>query len=273
MILQPQRLNVLFMASKETPYILTKDDQSHWHNEDPPEIRAARNPDARALVALLDNASATSRRKYSANAFVPGHTYRLIQTPLLATIKAQLPENVRTILSRGADPNGVPLNDISAYAAHFLRFRYQWGLTHEPRKEVLRHIPTLQTDPITASEIEARSKTACHFWIGTDSVPLDHYTGGDGITALEEACNHPSEEILEMVISSSPQISFWTSSGIQTDIPNSETPSSLWYRIHCVALSNMAMLITYDGFAILDSIQILCLSLAVSSTIPLPWPP
>jgi ankyrin repeat protein len=217
------------MASNENPYILTKDDLSHWHNEDPEEIRAAHNPDARVLIALLDKDPATSRRKYSANHFVPGHTYHLLETPLLAAIKAQLPENVRTLLSRGADPNGIPLIGKSTYAANFLRFRIRDGIhmLDLPREEVLKHIYTPQADPITVSEIEARRKGTCHFWHGVDSIPLDHYRGGDGVTALEEACKHPSTEILELVLSSSPDISFWTASDFQMDLPDPATHSSL----------------------------------------------
>ena len=214
----------MFMAANLSTHILTKDDLSYWESEDPPEIRATRNPDPSVLIALLDNAPA-SRRTYSANAFIPGHITQRLQTPLLAAIRAQLPNNVRTLLSRGADPNGLSLAAISAYAGDFLRFRDQSGLISAPREEVLKHIPTPQACPITVSEIEARNNTICHFWSGPDCVPLDHYKGGDGITALEEACKHASTEILEMILSSSPDISFWTS--IQADIPHPATPSSL----------------------------------------------
>jgi hypothetical protein len=216
------------MASDEAPYNLTEDDLSHWHNEDPQEFRAVQNPDARVLIALL-NSPLTSRRRYSANHFVPGHTYNRLETPLLAAIKAQLPENVRTLLSRGADPNGIPLNGMSTYAADFLRFRVRDGIQmlDLPREEVLKHISRPQTEPITVSEIETRSKSICHFWNGVDSIPLDHYKGGDGVTALEEACEHPSAEILELILSASADTSFWTASSSQMDLPDPATPSSL----------------------------------------------
>ncbi|KAE9375149.1 ankyrin [Stipitochalara longipes BDJ] len=215
------------MASTDSPYILTEDNLEYYGNEDRPEIRAARNPDPRVLIALLDNAPSTSRRKYTANAFVPGHTNHILLTPLLAAIKAQLPENVRTLLSRGADPNGLPLSGLSAYAGDFLRFRDQSSLIAAPREELLKRIPTSQTDPITVAEIDERSKRICYFWSSADSVPLDHYRGGDGATALEEACKHDSTEILEMVLSSSPDVSFWTASDLQMDVPDPATPSSL----------------------------------------------
>ena len=149
------------MASNQNTYVLTEDDLSYWEDEDPPEIRAAQNPDSRVLLALIDHAPVTSRRKYSSNAFIPGHVGRLLETPLTAAIKAQLPDTVRTLLSRGAHPDGYPLNAMSEYASIFLRFRDQCSLIVAPREEVLKHIPTSQTVPLIASEIEARSKSIC----------------------------------------------------------------------------------------------------------------
>ena len=213
------------MASDQNTYVLTEDHLSYWEDEDPPEIRAAQNPDSRVLLALIDHAPATSRRKYSANAFIPGHTRRLLETPFTAAIKAQLSDNVRALLSRGANPDGYPLHAISEYASIFLRFRDQCSLINAPQEEVLQQISTSQTVPITASEIEARSKNICQFWKGADSVPLDYFEGGDGMTALEEACKHKSTNILEMILSSSPDTSFWTD--VQTDLPEPATPSSL----------------------------------------------
>jgi len=215
------------MVSADAPYILTEDDLEYYGTEDRPEIRAARNPDPRVLIALLDNAPTTSRRTYTANVFIPRHTNHCLITPLLTATKAQLPDNVRTLLARGADPNGIPLSGLSAYAGYFLRFRDHTSLIAAPREEVLKQIPTPQTVPITVDEIEARSKRMCHFWSSADSVPLNHYRGGDGPTALEEACKHESTEILEMILSSSPDASFWTASDSYTDIPDPATPSSL----------------------------------------------
>lgn len=213
------------MASGQNTHVLTEDDLSYWENEDPPEIRAARNPDSSVLLALLDHAPTTSRRNYSANAFVPGHVERVLETPLTAAIKAQLPDNVRALLSHGADPDGYPLHAMAEYAGIFLRFRDQCSLIHAPREEILEQIHMSQTVPITDSEIESRSRNICRFWKGADSVLLDCYKGGDGMTALEEACKHKSTTILEMILSSSRDMSFWTD--VQTDIPQPATPSSL----------------------------------------------
>jgi hypothetical protein len=47
------------MVSTDNPYILTEDDLEHAGTEDRPEIRAARNPDSRVLIALNHKCSNT----------------------------------------------------------------------------------------------------------------------------------------------------------------------------------------------------------------------
>jgi hypothetical protein len=48
------------MTETDDPYILTEDGLEYYGTEDRPEIRAARNPDPRVLIALLDYAPTTS---------------------------------------------------------------------------------------------------------------------------------------------------------------------------------------------------------------------
>ena len=134
---------------------------------------------------------------------------------------------MRTLLVHGGDPNGVPLSGLSVSASCLLRFRDYTSLIAGPREQVPRRISTPQTVLITAAEIEARRKRKCHFWSSADCVTLNHHRGGDGATALEEACKHESIEILELILSSSPDNSFWKTSDSQTDIPEPATPSSL----------------------------------------------
>ena len=49
-----------------------------------------------------------------------------ITTPLMEAIRAQLPENIKILLEAGADPNGIPIEAMSRYAAFFLRLDHQF---------------------------------------------------------------------------------------------------------------------------------------------------
>lgn len=117
------------MASSPDEYVLTEDDlQDFRHDSDLPIIRAARNPDSRILIAMLAKynkmgENARGRWKWSPNAYVPGFTYCYLQSPLTEAIQAQLPDNVRILLDRGADPNGYPLDEMQKYACLSWRFR------------------------------------------------------------------------------------------------------------------------------------------------------
>lgn len=205
--------------------ILTAEDLDYSDTSDPPEVRAARNPDWRILIALLSNFP-PRRYKYHANRFIPAHVNHAFHIPLIAAIKSQLPTNVRTLLDLGANPNGYPLEAVCEYAAEFWRFRGDDG----SMRSLGNIIPRIQkvgkqNIPVTTEEIEERKQHRCTFWRGWDSSPLETYAGGEGITALEEACKHSSTEILEMIINAqpSPDVSFWMGCS-QKEIP--EPPSS-----------------------------------------------
>jgi hypothetical protein len=217
------------------PYILTVYDLSDSDTDAIPEVRAASNPDPRVLRTLLSNApiseailskSSARRRKYSANCFVPALVNHIFQIPLNEAIRAQLPLNVKTLLDHDADPNGYPLQAVYEYAALFWRYRSLSGLANGTSRALSAVIPRIQavgaqSEPVKNEEIwKRRGYSCCTFWQGSDSLFLNHYDSGEGITAIEEACKHASPEILDLVLSSNPppDISFWVAHP-QQEIP------------------------------------------------------
>ena len=218
------------MASSQDEYVLTEDDLQYFgYDSDLPIIRAARNPDSRILTAMLARynkmgENTRGRWKWSPNAYVPGFTYCYLQSPLTEAIQAQLPDNVRILLDRGADPNGYPLDEMQKYACLSWRFRPRDFMPRLPESLIKRN-PTPQSAPLTLPEVVARVNGMFCFWQSYDSIPFDAYSGGDGMTPIEVACKHDSADILQMVIAAEPDISFWKLSS--TEIPDPPTPSSL----------------------------------------------
>lgn len=210
------------MVSNESPYILTEEDTSWDSGDECPEVRVARNPDCRVLRAVLARPRAPTRHPSGvgpnpADKFQSTNT--TLVTPLIAAIKDQRPDNVRVLLQHGANPNGFSLSVLTDYASRFLQFRC--GRNHATA------ISTSPVIPITEEEIKARSKSSASCFYGrSNGGHRLFYHGGDGLIALEEACKHDSTEIFEIILSASPEISFWTDKN--PDVPKtSETSSSL----------------------------------------------
>src|SRR5882762_8071720 len=105
-------------------------------DDDPPSIRAARNPNPLVLISVLNEATrlintlgtnptptklSQINYNYSANAYVCGAIYSIYNSPLVAAIKACLPQNVATLFAAGADPNGILLKDLDEYSVRFIR--------------------------------------------------------------------------------------------------------------------------------------------------------
>lgn len=124
----------------------------------PAIIRASRLPDSRRLEALLELKSPEK----SPSSFIETETAGHYASALLAAIHARLPANVSLLLSRGADPNGLPLECFARHSVGFLRFRHpRWTAGLFPvvpsREVALAKLPYPQNSTLTAEEIDSRS--------------------------------------------------------------------------------------------------------------------
>lgn len=96
----------------------------------PAIIRACMLLDPRVLEALLKLASPEK----SPSSFLDAETAGYYISALHAAIKARTPANVSLLLSRGADPNGLPLECFSNHNVGFLRFRRpRWSMLRNTR--------------------------------------------------------------------------------------------------------------------------------------------
>ncbi|KAJ7228439.1 hypothetical protein GGX14DRAFT_612868 [Mycena pura] len=101
------------------PYTLTAQDvEPALDYGDPPAVRAAGNTNPDVLKAVLERGwlqspyynpnDSSLARQYGPDAFMPVLNNGGGDSPLLRAIRHHLPENVNTLLSAGADPNGLP---------------------------------------------------------------------------------------------------------------------------------------------------------------------
>ncbi|KAF7154936.1 hypothetical protein CNMCM5623_003194 [Aspergillus felis] len=186
-------------------YQLTPDDLDNSRDDEPPAIRAAKNPNPAVLQALLayyneiSHDAPTLQRhnleRYSPNASVSGAIWGIYETPLTAAIRANLPHNIQTLLNAGADPNGISAFELSDYAVRFIRGRDPKIDTSSfaycpPRATVLASAQvkgiTAQTAPLTAAEIEERRGGFPRFWT-EPNVPAQRLRMNAALTALEVA--------------------------------------------------------------------------------------
>ncbi|KAM6503554.1 hypothetical protein JOM56_000497 [Amanita muscaria] len=115
-----------------TAYHLTEDDVSE-SDDDPPVIRAARNPNSLVLTAVLDEGvrllnkrrsdESWIKHNFSANTQITGAIHCLYNSPLVEAINAKLSQNVEILLAAGADPNGILLRALDDYSVRFIRSR------------------------------------------------------------------------------------------------------------------------------------------------------
>lgn len=139
-----------------------------------------------------------------------------IATPLLEAIQRNLPENVKTLLDAGANPNGVPLWVIESYAAFFLRFRPQVPLQDgemgdsASRKEFLDLMDLPQISKLTWEEVEDRFVDGiAPFWCEEAFTPKEFYPNGTSIPSLIAAAHCGNTGIFDQIFQAGADASFW----------------------------------------------------------------
>ena len=213
-------------------YQLTDRDLDNDTDGENPTIRAARNPNPAVLEALLVCCAAETARHASQerplrdrraleacspNSTVCGAVYGVYESPLTAAIRANLPENVRTLLSAGADPNGISLADLADYSVRFIRGRdakVDVSCFHKcaPRSQILDAVvargTSWQTAPLTEQELDERRKGFPRFWT-EPNIPGQRLRMTPALTALEVAAGCAREDLLELVRAAGADESSW----------------------------------------------------------------
>ncbi|KAJ5161898.1 hypothetical protein N7492_007290 [Penicillium capsulatum] len=225
-------------------YRLTREDLEGTF-EDPAAVVAAWNPNPEVLKALLnlyftELESVPPGRKdptleiWSPNANSPGAIYGTYESPLTAAIRANLPENVETLLAAGADPTGITLNYLSDYATRFIRGRD--GKTDmssfamcPPRSRILAVAEgkgiTQQLQPLTQAELDERGKGFPRFWT-EPNLPGQRLRLSKALTALEVAAGLGRDDMFHRIREAGADESAWTSSSEASQLEFDETKPS-----------------------------------------------
>jgi hypothetical protein len=220
-------------------------------DDDPPSVRAARNPDPLVLISVLNEATRLTNAlganptptklsqinyNYSANAYVCGALYSIYNSPIVAATKACLPQNVTTLLAAGADPNGIRLEDLDEYSVRFIRGRNPEYNTYSFSQCPLRAkvMPAVgdQTAPLTASEIAARRKVFSRFWSEHD-LPTQRFRSLPARTALETAASVGDVQLFDQVRAAGPDESWWIIDPTPHKLPDTLTHSVLCTSSPC----------------------------------------
>lgn len=148
---------------------------------------------------------------------------------LIAAIRAQSVENVELLLKLGANPDGYKISSFEAWQALFLRFRTEIDLNNlwddYTRAEILADIPRQQTVHITETEVEGRP--LLEFWAGVTAAQFlcDEYPNFGHPLVI--ASGSGLVTIIDQLLATDADRSFWTSFPALEDIPEPPTPSSL----------------------------------------------
>ena len=223
-------------------------------DDDPPSIRAARNPNPLVLISVLNEATrlanalganppptklAQINYNYSANAYVCGAIYSIYNSPIIAAINACLPQNVATLLAAGADPNGILLEDLDEYSVRFIRGRNPeyntYSFSQCPlRAKVMTTVGDgiAQTAPLTANEIAARRKVFSRFW-SEHELPTLRFRSLPARTALETAAGVGDIQLFDQVRAARPDESWWIIDPTPHQLPDTLTHSVLCTSSPC----------------------------------------
>lgn len=168
-------------------YQLTTEDLDCTHQDDTPVIRAAANPKIAILEALLayyerfqklsHGRTLIKDQRSMLRIIDPNTTVNLegrIQSPINAAIGANLPANLRLLLSAGANLNGIKRVDIADYSVRWIRGRhfqddYSSYVACQPRVQVLEVARkkkgiTHPICPLTEAELNERRLGFPRFW-------------------------------------------------------------------------------------------------------------
>lgn len=257
------------------------------HDEtEPPAIRAAADPDPRILKAVLRYGHARYQQRYSTLRDMPQFprpqygwseapflvvdlpprrlsdfgphaiTRQLFRynTPLLQAIRSQLPENVKTLLNAGANPNGLSWEEAALLTNRHLRF----GPSALPlesdtvsRDLLLSLMDHEQLAPLTDDEIEDRLYDTCiPFWTGeleAEEPLLDVSGNGEEGSynghLLVEAARGASIEIFDLLMEKA-ESDYWMKMEYRNAMVQYDTSSfSLSTPLHsAIESGNMDML-------------------------------
>ena len=217
-------------------------------DDDPPSVRAARNPDPQVIISVLnectrlknslgDNPSTLElwrvNYQYSANTYISGAIHSIYDSPLISAVNACLPQNVAILLAAGADPNGIRLKDQDEYSTRFIRGKnlahnaYSFSLCRLRDKDIaVDDIP--QTTPLTATEIATRRKVFSRFW-SEYNFPMQR-PSFPARTALETAANVGDVQLFDQVRAAGPDESWW-----KIDPTPSKLPETLTHSVLCTS--------------------------------------
>ncbi|KDR82335.1 hypothetical protein GALMADRAFT_237585 [Galerina marginata CBS 339.88] len=228
-------------------YQLTEEDL-YLSDDDPPCIRAARNPNPAVLSAILAEGARLATqlpadtlpakrlsilRPFSANTYIRGSIHGIYTSPLIEAVKAALPENVEILIRQGVDANGILLSDLDEYSVRFIRGRDPKYNTYNyvmcpPRSKVMTTELVIQPQisPLTTSEIAARRKTFSRFWTEPE-LPTSSFRSGPARTALEVAASTGNIPVFDQVRAANSDESWWTSREIPSQMADVLTHSAL----------------------------------------------
>jgi len=231
-----------------------KQDDLDVSDDDPPSVRAARNPDSQVLITVLNEGVRLTKAlgpnptrsrllsinyQYSANTYVSGAIHSIYNSPLVAATKACLPQNVAILLVAGADPNGILLRDLDEYSVRFIRGRNPEYDTYSyvqcpPRAKVMAavgdEIP--QTAPLTAHEIATRRKAFSRFWSESE-LPTQRFRSLPARTTLETAASVGDVQLFDQVRAAGPDESWWMIDPTPDQLPETLTHSVLCTSSPC----------------------------------------
>ncbi|PPQ88790.1 hypothetical protein CVT25_010477 [Psilocybe cyanescens] len=231
-----------------TSYELTEDDLNDDMDDEPPCVRAARNPNSAVISAILAHGTYLSSqipagmiparrnsmlRGFSANTYVSGAIHGYYTSPLLEAVRASLPENVEVLLQAGADPNGIPLEYLDEYSVRFIRGRdpkydtYSY-VTCPPRSNVMptESVVKPQISPLTHDEVLQRRTGFSRFWTES-ALPIISFRSKPARTALEEAARMGDIAVFDQVRAANPDETWWTAREIPSRLPSILTHSAL----------------------------------------------
>jgi len=170
---------------------------------------------------------------------VCGAIHSIYNSPLVAAIKACLPQNVAALLAAGADPNSILLGDLDKYSVHFIHGRnleyntYSYIRCPSQAKVMATvgdDIP--QTAPLTANEITTHRKVVSRFWSET-KLPILSFRSLSACTALETAASVGDVQLFDQVHAAGLEESWWIVDPTLVQLPDILTHSALCTSSPC----------------------------------------
>ncbi|KAL4874923.1 hypothetical protein BJY04DRAFT_233168 [Aspergillus karnatakaensis] len=213
-------------------YQLTHDDIDNVYDDDTPVIRAAANPNIAVLEAQLafyerlekvrqGQPVDTLRYRSVIRALNPNTTidcYGTINSPINAAVGANLPDHLRLLLAKGADPNGINRSTLIGHSVFWVRGRHFQScciFSDRPRALLYARNRTGVAHPVcplTEAELADRRRGFAQFWTDPDA------PGGGlrssrrpqrALTSLELAAMDGNIEMLDILRAGGADESAW----------------------------------------------------------------